>query len=195
MTPDGVYPCRGNHEIGDAWDIAWGIFPDPVDNYSTRWLHVFGNDEYPAQELPDNGPAEARYMSYAVVHKNALVLAVDEYGGTRHWPAHAVDQSWVDSQLRANRRPHVFVFGHEPAFKMLHPDCLDDHPAQRVRLARPQSRGARIYRGHDQPSTTMAVDDGDDNPTMTSINSRRRRPEPALFLDPPWRRQQRQTST
>jgi 3',5'-cyclic AMP phosphodiesterase CpdA len=161
-----VYVCRGNHEVGDAWDIEWGILPDPVDNYSYRWLRVFGNEEYPELKLPDNGPADAKYMSYSVVHKNALILAVDEYGGMRHRLAHAVDQCWVDSQFRANRQPHVFVFGHEPAFKMVHPDCLDDHPAQRDEFWRSLKRaGARTYFcGHDHFFNQARVDDGDGNP-------------------------------
>jgi hypothetical protein len=161
----GVYPCRGNHEVGDAWDIAWGVLPDPVDNYSTRWLHVFGNDEYPGLKLPGNGPADARYMSYSITHKNALLLAVDEYGGAKHWLAHAVDESWVDAQLRANRQPHVFVFGHEPAFRMLHPDCLDAHPAQRDAFWRSlQAAGVRAYFcGHDHFYDHARVDDGDGN--------------------------------
>jgi hypothetical protein len=77
-----------------------------------------------------------------------------------------VDQVWVDSQLRANRQPHVFVFGHEPAFKMLHPDCLDDHPAQRDAFWRSlQAAGGRTYFcGHDHFYDHARVDDGDDNP-------------------------------
>jgi hypothetical protein len=162
----GVYPCRGNHEVGDAWDIDWGVLPDPVDNYSRRWLNVFGSEEHPELRLPDNGPANARYMSYALAHKNALILAVDEYGGVQHRLAHAVDQSWVDSQLRANRRPHVFAFGHEPAFKLLHPDCLDDHPAQRDAFWRSlKAAGARAYFcGHDHFYDHARVDDGDGDP-------------------------------
>jgi hypothetical protein len=163
----GVYPCRGNHEVGDAWDIDWGYFPDPVDNFSSRWLHVFGNAARPDLRLPANGPDGAKYMSYAVIHKNALFLAVDQYGGTNHRLAHAVDQGWVDAQLRANRRPHVFVFGHEPAFKLVHPDCLDDHPAERDAFwRRLQVGGVRAYFcGHDHFYNHARVGDGDDDPS------------------------------
>lgn len=162
----GVYPCRGNHEVGDAWDSDWGYLPNPVDNYSHRWLRVFGSETRPDLRLPGNGPDNAKYMSYSIAHKNALILAVDEYGGTRHRLAHAVDQSWVDSQLRANRKPHVFVFGHEPAFQVLHPDCLDDHPAERDAFwRRLQTGGARAYFcGHDHFYNHARVGDGDDDP-------------------------------
>ena len=161
-----VYACRGNHEVGDAWDIDWGILPDPVDNYSTRWLNVFGQDGDPGPKLPGNGPANAKYMSYSVVHKNALLVAVDEYGGMRQWLAHSVDQAWLDSVLRDNTKPHVFVFGHEPAFQVLHPDCLDDHPAQRDAFWRSlKASGARTYFcGHDHFYNHARIDDGDGDP-------------------------------
>ncbi|MDP2990957.1 MAG: fibronectin type III domain-containing protein, partial [Kiritimatiellota bacterium] len=30
---------------------------------------------------------------------------------------HKINQTWLDAQLSANTQPHVFVFGHEPAFQ------------------------------------------------------------------------------
>ena len=161
-----VYVCRGNHEVGDMWDAEPNEPPDPNDNYSLRWLHVFGNEDYPELKLPDNGPADARYMSYSVVHKDALVLAADQYGGTNHRLAHQVDQAWVDSVLRSNTRTHVFVFGHEPAFRVVHPDCLDDHPAQRDTFWRSlQAAGVHLYFcGHDHFYNHAWTDDGDGNP-------------------------------
>jgi hypothetical protein len=161
-----VYVCRGNHEVGDMWDAEPNQLPNPKDNYSLRWLHVFGNRDYPDRKLPDNGPANARHMSYSVLHKNALVIAVDQYGGMRHRLAHQVDQAWLNSQLRSNTRPHVFVFGHEPAFMVVHPDCLDDHPAQRDRFwGSLQNAGVRIYFcGHDHFFNQARIDDGDGNP-------------------------------
>ena len=161
-----VYVCRGNHEVGDMWDAEPNQPPDPMDNYSLRWLDVFGNPDYPNQILPDNGPADAGYMSYAVRHKNALIVATDQYGGVRHWLAHQVDQVWLDSQLQSNTKPHVFVFGHEPAFRLVHPDCLDDHPARRDEFwRRLQAEGARMYFcGHDHFYNHACVDEGDGNP-------------------------------
>jgi len=161
-----VYVCRGNHEVGDMWDAEPNQLPNPKDNYSLRWLHVFGNPELSDQKLPDNGPANARHMSYSVAHKNALVIAVDQYGGIKHKLAHQVDQAWLDSQLKSNTRPHVFVFGHEPAFRLVHPDCLDDYPAQRDRFWYSlQSAGVRMYFcGHDHFYNHARVDDGDGDP-------------------------------
>jgi hypothetical protein len=161
-----VYVCRGNHEVGDMWDAEPNQMPNPKNNYSLRWLNVFGSPEYPAQKLPDNGPADARYMSYSVVHKNALVVAVDEYGGMNHRLMHRVDQDWVNSILKSNTRPHVFVFGHEPAFRLVHPDCLDDYPVERDRFwGSLQNAGVRMYFcGHDHLFNHAQVDDGDGNP-------------------------------
>lgn len=161
-----VYVCRGNHEVGDMWDAEPNQWPNPADNYSLRWRHVFGNPDFPRQILPDNGPADARYMSYSVVHKNALIVAADQYGGMNHHLAHRVDQAWLNSVLNANTRPHVFVFGHEPAFRMVHPDCLDDFPIQRDRFWHSlQAAGVRMYFcGHDHFFNQAHVDDGDGNP-------------------------------
>lgn len=161
-----VYVCRGNHEVGDMWDAEPNQPPNFVDNYSLRWLHVFGNLEYPEQMLPDNGPPGARYMSYSVVHKNALIVATDQYNGMDHRLVHQVDQAWLNSVLKSNAQPHVFVFGHEPAFRLVHPDCLDDHPAKRDRFWRSlQTAGVRMYFcGHDHFYNHARVDDGDYDP-------------------------------
>ena len=160
-----VYVCRGNHELGDMWDAEPDERPNPLDNYALRWLKVFGSSSPPQQRLPDNGPAEERYMSYSVAHKNALIVALDQYAGIKHQIVHSVNQSWLDSQLAGNTRPHVFVFGHEPAFRALHVDCLDNHPAQRNAFWRSlKAAGARLYLcGHDHFYDHARVDDGDGN--------------------------------
>ena len=134
-----VYACRGNHE-------SWGS--------AAVWQSVFS-------DLPDNGPAGEKHMTYAVTHKNALVVALDEYVNI-----HRVNQAWLDAQLAANAEPLVFVFGHEPAFQMHHPDCLDDYPADRDRLWNSiSSAGGRTYfSGHDHFFDHAHVDDGDGDP-------------------------------
>jgi len=160
-----VYVCRGNHEVGDMWDAEPGQ-PPPLDNYAIRWLNVFGNDDYPGPRLPDNGPADEKHMSYSVVHKNALIVAVDEYAGVKHQLAHYVNQPWLDSLLEKNTKPHVFVFGHEPAFQALHPDCLAYYPDRRDAFWHSlKMAGARVYLcGHDHFYDHAWVDDGDGNP-------------------------------
>jgi hypothetical protein len=161
-----VYVGRGNHEVGDNWST----FPipglDPNDNFATRWLNVFGSDLYPKQKLPGNGPPTEQYMTYSVTHKNACVVMLDNYAGTGHALDHKVNQRWLDRQLAANTRPHVFVAAHEQAFRALHVDCLDNHPAERDRLwAALRSAGARTYFcGHDHFYDHARIDDGDGNP-------------------------------
>jgi hypothetical protein len=157
-----VYVCRGNHELGySAYKPA-----DPNDNYVRRWLNVFGSDAYPDQKLPGNGPAGEGYMTYSATHKNAFVVCLDQYAGVRHQSAHKLNQSWLDAELAANTKPHVFVTGHEPAFKALHYDCLGMYPADRDAFwASLKNAGARTYLcGHDHFYDHARVDDGDDDP-------------------------------
>jgi hypothetical protein len=161
-----VYVCRGNHEIGDMWDALPGQLPKTVDNYGKRWLNVFGSDSHPLYELPDNGPDGEKYMTYAVVHKNALIVSLDEYGGTDYWEAHYINQAWLDTVLEGNVKPHVFTFGHEPAFRTYHPDCLDAHPDRRdaMWLSLKAAGGRTYFCCHDHYYDHAWIDDGDGNP-------------------------------
>jgi hypothetical protein len=161
-----VYACRGNHDIADMWYALPDELPNPADNYAERWLSVFGDDDYPLYELPDNGPDGEKHMTYSVVHKNALIVSLDQYGGMNYRPLHYVNQEWLDSQLESNVKPHVFVFGHEPAFRTLHYDCLDAHPDRRDALWRSlAAAGGRAYFCcHDHYYDHARVDDGDGNP-------------------------------
>jgi len=161
----GVYVCRGNHEVGDMWDAEPGQGPDPADNYALRWLNVFGHDAPPGVQLPDNGPSDEKYMTYSITHENVLVVLLDQYAGMRHQLAHRHNQTWLDFQLRDNAEPHVFVFGHEPAFRTLHFDCLDAYPARRDAFWDSlQAAGARTYFcGHDHFYDHARINDGDGN--------------------------------
>jgi len=161
-----VYVCRGNHEVGDMWDAEPGQLPNPTDNYALRWLHIFGNRDLPQYRLPGDGPPGEKYMSYSIVHRNALIVGLDQYAGMRSYPAHYVNQGWLTSLLDRNVQPHVFVFGHEPAFRTLHYDCLDAHPDRRDAFwAALKSAGARTYFCcHDHYYDHARADDGDGNP-------------------------------
>ncbi len=137
----GVYPVRGNHDAGNL----------------AAWQTVFSG-EY---ALPTNGPSGEMGLTYSVSHKNVFVLALDQYISR-----HRVNQPWVDAQLAANTNPHIFAFGHEPAFKLAHADCLDDYPAERdAFLESLKNAGCRVYAcGHDHFFDHAVVDDGDGNP-------------------------------
>jgi autotransporter-associated beta strand protein len=135
----GVYPIIGNHDANDT----------------TAFINAFGAD------LPDNGPAGETDRTYALAYDNVLILGLDEYV-----TSHRVNQNWVTQQLQ-QRDPavaeHVFTFGHEPAFKAHHTDCMDDYATQRntfwnsLKIA-----GGRAYFcGHDHFFDHARINDGD----------------------------------
>jgi len=134
-----IYPCRGNHE-------SWGTV--------AAWQSVFS-------DLPDNGPPGEKHMTYSVTHRNALIVALDEYVDP-----HRVNQAWLDTQLAKSTEPLLFVFGHEPAFHAFHLDCLDDYVAERdIFWNSIKKAGGRTYFcGHDHFFDHAHVDDGDGNP-------------------------------
>jgi Calcineurin-like phosphoesterase len=139
-----VYPVRGNHE-NDATDSI------------SAWRASFVG----SRALPANGPSGEEGLSYSFGFKNALFVGVDEYVAI-----HQVNQPWLDGVLATNELPHVFVFGHEPAFKYFHADCLDDVPAARnIFWASLIRAGAKVYlAGHDHFRDLSRIDDGDGNP-------------------------------
>jgi len=163
-----VYVCRGNHELGDVWSTYPypGGEPNPTDNYMLRWVNVFGNDSYPKQKLPDNGPPDEKYMTYSFTHKNVFIVVLDQYAGTGHEFAHKINQTWLDAQLAANTKPHVFITGHEAAFRTWHTDCLDYYPTKRDAFWRSiKNAGGRTYFcGHDHFYDHARIDDGDGDP-------------------------------
>jgi len=161
-----VYACRGNHEIGDMWYEPLDQPPDPIDNYGKRWLNVFASGEDRLYRLPDNGPAGERFMTYSVVHRNALIVGLDQYGGMNYHPLHYVNQDWLSSELESNVKPHVFVFSHEEAFRTLHYDCMDAHPDRRDAfwLSLKVAGGRTYFSCHDHYYDHARIDDGDGNP-------------------------------
>ena len=154
-----VYVGRGNHEVGS-------ILSDPNDTFAHRWLNIFGSDSDPNLRLPDNGPAGEEYMTYSVTHKNAFIVMLDQYAGIVNMQDHKVNQTWLDAQLAANTRPHIFVTGHEPAFKAKYRAGLDMYPDKRDALwASIVNNAGRIYMsGHDHFYNHARIDDGDADP-------------------------------
>jgi len=137
----GVHVVRGNHDVGEP-------------EGTSAWNNVF-------EDLPDNGPPGQKNLTYSVTHKNVLIIAVDQYVDEEQH----INQNWLDNQFATNTKPHVFVFGHEPAFEADHEDCLDDYPAARDRFwASIAKAGGRTYFcGHDHFYNHATVDD-DGNP-------------------------------
>ena len=90
----GVYPVRGNHDAGNL----------------AAWNSVFSG----SYALPANGPTGEVNLTYSFTFDNIFVAAVDQYVNINR-----VNQTWLDGQFAANTQPHVFVFGHAPAFKVI----------------------------------------------------------------------------
>lgn len=131
-----IYPIRGNHEL--------------FVNLFTAFFD---------RAIPDNGPPGFVNRTYSFTHQNALFLNLDTSGNH-------TQPDWVESVLATNTLPHVFVQGHVPAFKLSHPDCLDDYQTERNRLwAALRAAGARAYFcGHDHFYEHARIDDGDGKP-------------------------------
>ena len=139
----GIYPIRGNHEDDAYDDIA-------------VWNSIFSGDK----ALPQNGPSGETNLSYSFNHKNAFFIGLDVYTNI-----HKVNQTWLDEQFATNNKPHIFVFGHEAAFKVFHSDCLDDFPTERDTFWKSLSdAGVKTYFcGHDHFFDATEIDDGDGN--------------------------------
>jgi predicted phosphodiesterase len=158
----GIPVCivRGNHDGGSsATTTAWNnVFRDETAS---------GGLDY---SLPQNGPAGEKNLTYSITHKNALILALDECTTANHGNNY-VNQSWIDTQMASNTRPHVFSYGHFTAFKMIW-DSLGDHPTQRnAFLQSLENAGSRIYFcGHEHfYHHAVADNDGDPNTRIDQV--------------------------
>jgi hypothetical protein len=111
----GVYATPGNHEMTST------------ASQELAWQDVFS-------DMPTNGPDGEKKMTYSFKFNNAFIAAVN----TNNVPdagdptaQHQVNTTWLNNQINSNPSQHVFVFGHEPAFTMNHPDNLSNYPAIR----------------------------------------------------------------
>lgn len=143
-----VYPVRGNHENGMEYpDLPWPpVYPPPslpktepgiIEAYRKAF-----NDSY----IPENGPNGERGLTYSFVHKNAFFVGLDEY-----IHPHMINLAWLEDPLSSNEMPHIFVFGHDPAFKMGHNDSLAYYPDERDIFwdALGKAGGKIYFCGHD----------------------------------------------
>ena len=140
----GVYPVRGNHDIGDK-------------NGADVWRKVFSGH----YGLPQNGPAGEEGLTYAVEHKNVLLVGLDQYVKPRR-----VNHEWLDKQLEKSDKLHRFVFAHEPAFRVKHTGCMDNYPEERDAFWDTLKRGGvRVYAcAHDHFLDHSIVHDRDGSP-------------------------------
>lgn len=136
----GVYPVVGNH---DAADLA-------------AYQQVFG------ASVPQNGPEGEVGRTYAIGYSNALILVLDQYVNLEQ-----VNTNWLETVLATNASTHVFTMGHEPAFKVVHTDCLQSYPENRAKFWNLMSNAScRVYfAGHDHFFDHMRLDDHDGDPS------------------------------
>lgn len=145
-----VYPVRGNHENGPYLNNEHYPWPPTEKNNPTvnslpelkaAFLEAF-NDPW----IPANGPEGEKGLTYSFSHHNAFFVGVDEYVNPLK-----VNQAWLDAEFKSNHLPHIFVYGHDPAFRVTHTDSLASHPQERDAFWDSMGKaGAKIYFcGHD----------------------------------------------
>lgn len=153
-----VYPIRGNHDSGPE-RIALPPLPshlEPPLGTPILLKRAF-RTAFPEPYIPKNGPNNEEGLTYSFSHKNAFIICLDQYSGGQH----KLNRAWLERQLSMNRNPHIFIFGHEPAFEASHKDNLAFYPKERDIFWDVIGRaGARIYFcGHDHfYSRTMIPD-------------------------------------
>lgn len=145
-----VYPVRGNHETGpllnneqDLWSPTEKNAPaiNAIPELKIAFLEAF-NDSW----IPANGPEGEKRLTYSFSRHNAFFIGVDEYAAPLQ-----VNQAWLDAELQSNKLPHIFVYGHNPAFSVAHADSLASHPQERDTFWDSLGKaGVKIYFcGHD----------------------------------------------
>ncbi len=101
-----VLACRGNHD-------------GPVAGWNAAFTGPYA--------FPGNGPMGEENLTYSFVHKTSKFISLDQYVSYER-----VNQAWLDGELSGmDLPPHVFVFGHMPAFKVDHDSCLAAYPVER----------------------------------------------------------------
>jgi hypothetical protein len=130
------YPVAGNHDIKggkDSTSMEWRR-----DEYQTGH-----GTRKPLKDLVGHpGPAGTAETTYSWDYRNAHFVALNEYWDGKAEPGSDAATNgdivpalrrWLEADLAANKKPFVFVFGHEPAFaEHRHQgNSLDGHPENR----------------------------------------------------------------
>lgn len=118
------YFVPGNHEIRSA--TAESILRTKIDQ-------------------PLNGPPGHEELVFSFDHKDAHFVGLN----SNHYKgSHKVQLSWLEEDLKATRKPHIFVMAHEPAYPAgPHAgSSLDAYPHERDAFWKLLERyGVRIY--------------------------------------------------
>lgn len=155
------YPAVGNHEVETPEDMDW------LRGYGAT---LTAPDGTPVRPGPPGCPTTTYAFDYENAHFVVLNLYCDAAGDAvtdGDVPDHLY--SWLAADLAATDRPHIFVFGHEPAYpqpdadtgRQRHmEDSLNTHPARRDRFWNLlRERGVRAYIcGHTHNYSALQVD-------------------------------------
>ena len=163
-----VYPVRGNHDSGPERLVQsdrprrtnWEPPPKGTEaKIRKAFLNAFKEYSY----IPSNGPKGEARLEYSFEHKNAFFIGMDTYND--NGGQHRINLDWVTRQLAVNKKPHVFIYGHEPAFEMLHRDNLSYYPEERDKFWDTLgASGGRIYFcGHDHIYNRALIKDSAGN--------------------------------
>jgi hypothetical protein len=151
-----VYAIRGSHDVGENVYRSWS---------NTAWNNVFAGQ----YAMPTNGPTGEVGVTYSFTYSNAFFAGIDCYktAGTRTL---TINQTWLDGQLAANTKPHVFAFSHTQVKKVEHGESLDNYPTMRnTFVGSLRSAGGRSYFcGHMHLSNFTRLNDDNADPTNTS---------------------------
>jgi len=163
-----IYAVRGNHDSGPA-RLALPPLPAQLEP-APGSLAVLEREYLKAMiepHIPMNGPDGEKGLTYVQNHKDACFIALDQYSNGQH----KVNQEWLDRELSNHAEPHLFVFGHEPAFEANHKDNLSFYPERRDRFWDGIGKaGARLYFcGHDHFYNRALIADRNGNPIRQII--------------------------
>jgi hypothetical protein len=163
-----VFAVRGNHEDGPE-RLALPPLParlEPSPDTPILLKRAF-TTAFVESYVPQNGPQGEESLTYAFTHRNALIVGIDQYGVHQH----RVNQEWLDQALAHKRVPHVFVYGHEPAFETRHKDNLAFFSGDRDAFWDSIGKaGGRVYLcGHDHFYNRSVARDAAGNPIRQII--------------------------
>ncbi len=139
-----VYPVRGNHETTED------------GNDLLVWNRVFSGP----YALPVNGPRGETKTTYSFTVNNAFFAGMEIYGRGR---ARVMNLQWLEKQLKADPRQHIFVFAHEPLYMTGKTNTYADAAqlaADRNAIARMMTSAgdASYFCGHDHWFNHAAVE-------------------------------------
>ena len=137
LPGDLIISMPGDTGMMDTVLADWRFVLDTLSHHDIRLLACRGNNDAGcgiawdslfsgSYSFPSNGPDTELNRTYAFEYNNVLFVSLDQY-----FNPHRINQEWLDSILAANTKPHVFVAGHEAAFKLYHTYIMGAYPEER----------------------------------------------------------------